>query len=149
MFGFFDTALSVRCLINLMEWPLQKQAIDNIASVLKSGSRFVFVEGRGDGRDALDRLRQSVGLPAMPKVWHNRDFIEAEVLDYLDRDLSIEKRSYLGVYDLISRVIHPLVATPEEPQFHASINKAAARLSLLRPEFLELSRVLFLVLRRR
>jgi SAM-dependent methyltransferase len=145
-FGLFDVAVSSRCLINLQDWTLQQRAIQNIAGVLKPGGRLVFVEGLADGRERLNTLRQQVGLEAMPKVWHNVDFVEAALLPFLDPLFTVIERRHFGVYDFIARVVHPLMVAPEAPRYDARINEIAARLALDRQDCGDLSRVIFLVL---
>lgn len=148
-FGTFDVVLTERCLINLGSFAEQRKAIANIASVLRPGGRFVFVEGSADGRANLNRLRKSVGLPAMPRVWHNLDFDEAETLRFLKRRFTIEERRHFGTYDYLSRVVHPLLVKPRQPRYDAEINRIAAKLALVCSEHGEISRVLFLVLKKR
>jgi SAM-dependent methyltransferase len=147
--GTFDVAVSSRCLINLAGWPEQQQAIRNIADMLKPGGRFLFLEGLADGRDELNRMRLSSGLDAMPKVWHNVDFVEQQLQAFLAPLFTVLERRHFGVYDFVARVVHPLLAAPEAPQYDARINEIGARLALNTQQFGEISRVLFLVLERR
>lgn len=150
LFGMFDIAITERCLINLTSWEDQKKAISNIASVIKEGGLLLFIEGSKDGRDRLNAMRASFGLTVMPPVWHNLDFSEHELTEHLEEYFVIEKRLYFGVYDFISRVIHPIIVYPDEPKYEAKINEVAARISLLHTEeFSEISRTLFFVLRRK
>lgn len=148
-FGGFDVVISERCLINLGSWEDQKLAIANIAAVLKPGGRFLFIEGSKQGRTRLNQLRKSLGLEAMPPVWHNLDFDENELMTFLGRDFDVEHQLHFGVYDFLSRVVHPLLAAPEPPQYDSKINQMAARLALTSQEFGSISRVLFSVLRRK
>lgn len=148
-FGMFDVAISERCLINLTSWEDQKKAISNIASVIKCGGLLLFVEGSKHGRDNLNSMRTSMGLSPMPSVWHNLDFSEPELVDYLEKFFMIEKKLYFGVYDFISRVVHPMIIFPDEPRYDAKINETAARLSLNRQEFSNISRTLFFVLKKK
>jgi len=148
-FGLFDLAISERCLINLASWDEQKRAIANIASILKPRGSFIFVEGSRQGRARLNELRESVGLQAMPPVWHNIDFDESLLLEYLGQSFDLEQRLHFGVYDFISRLVHPLIVAPELPKYDSRINEVAARLSLHSQEFTDISRVLFLVLRKK
>jgi SAM-dependent methyltransferase len=147
--GAFDLAISVRCLINLPDWPAQQRALRGIAKLLHPGGRLILVEGSQSGREGLNGLREQVGLERMPTVWHNRDFEPERLLPFLEELFALLERRDLGVYDLISRVAHPLLVAPEPPRYDASINQVAARLSLEAPGLPELSRVLFLVLRKR
>ena len=148
-FGMFDVALTVRCLINLPDWDSQQRALSNIASVVKTGGLYFFIEGLHDGRVGLNLLRQSVGLEAMPVVWHNRDFDRAATLDFLDRYFTLEREIGFGSYDLIARVVHPLLVTPNPPRYEAKINEIAARVALERPNDTKNSRAVVFCLRRR
>jgi SAM-dependent methyltransferase len=147
--GLFDVALTIRCLINLPDWASQKAALKRIAGVLEPGGRLVLVEGSRDGREGLNRLREAVGLERMPEVWHNRDLVEAELLPALEEDFVLRERHGLGTYDLVARVVHPLLVAPEKPRYEAAINEVAARVALAYGGPAEISRVLFLVLERR
>lgn len=148
-FGRFDVAVSSRCLINLASWEDQQRAIRNIASVLQPGGRFLFLEGLEEGRARLNAVRQESGLPAMPKVWHNIDFVEDRLLRAVEPLFHVDARRHFGVYDFIARVVHPLLVAPEAPQYDSRINEIGAQLALHRQEFGEISRVIFLVLVRR
>lgn len=145
----FDVALTVRCLINILDADKQRRAIDNIAQMLKPGGRFIFVEGSHEGRQGLDALRASLGLPVMPTVWHNLDFKIDETLAYLDRDFRLLEHKNFGTYDLIARVTHPLLVWPEDPKYDAKINEVGARMARVLDGDKSLSRVAFLVLERR
>jgi SAM-dependent methyltransferase len=147
--GTFDVALSVRCLINLESWELQQRAIENIARLLPPGGRFIFVEGLADGRRALNVLRTGMGLSEMPTVWHNVDFEESLLMPFLDRFFTIEARRHFGVYDFVSRVVHPMAVAPESPVYDSPMNRTAAQLAVHLQDFGAVSRVAFLVLSRR
>jgi len=148
-FGLFDVVLSERCLINLGTWEAQQRGLLNIAAVLKPGGRFIFVEGSADGRARLNELRQAVGLEPMPPVWHNVDFHEERLLRFLTPYYEVVEHRHFGVYDFLSRVIHPLLIAPETPRYEAKINEIAARAARVRQKDMgDISRVVFLVLRR-
>lgn len=148
-FGLFDVVISVRCLINLAGWAEQQRAIANVASVLKPDGRFLFIEGCRQGRERLNALRATVGLDAMPPVWHNVDFDVDATLAHLERDFVLDRRLHFGVYDFIARVVHPLVVIPETPSYDHRLNEVAAALAGHVDALGDLSRILFLVLRRR
>jgi SAM-dependent methyltransferase len=147
--GTFDVALSVRCLINLESWELQQRAIDNVAALLKPGGRFIFVEGLADGRRNLNTMRVRMGLSEMPTVWHNVDFEDAKLMPFLDRFFTVEARRHFGVYDFVSRIVHPMAVAPESPVYDSAINRTAAQLAVQLQDFGAVSRVAFLVLVRR
>jgi SAM-dependent methyltransferase len=148
-FGLFDTAVTMRCLINLPDWDTQQTALSNIASVVRPGGRYIFVEGCKDGRDRLNEARYDMGLQPMPAVWHNVDFERERTLAFLQRYFTVVEELGFGLYDLIARVVHPLLAAPEAPRYEAKINEIAARIASKRQGCNEISRVLFLVLERK
>jgi SAM-dependent methyltransferase len=148
-YGMFDVVISERCLINLSSWDAQKVAIRNLAGVLRPGGLLVLVEGDSAGRSRLNALRERMGLPRMPRVWHNLDFEPETTLAYLGEFFTLQERRDFGTYDLISRVVHPLLVAPVEPRYDAKINEIAARVSLEREDPSGSSRVMFWVLKRR
>jgi SAM-dependent methyltransferase len=148
-FGMFDAAISIRCLINLASWDAQKRALSNIANILVPNGLFIFVEGLQEGRQALNLLRQEMGLDEMPPVWNNIDFKEKDRRGFLDQYFTLEREIGFGTYDLISRVIHPLMVAPEAPKYDAWINELAAKAALNRPDDMLNSRVAVYCLRRK
>jgi SAM-dependent methyltransferase len=147
--GMFDLVISVRCLINILDSAEQFRALDEIAAVLKPGGRLILVEGKAEGRAALNDAREAHGLDPMPPVWHNRDFRERELLAHLDRHFTVSFKRGFGRYDYISRVVHPHLIKPRPPEYTAEINQIAARIAVTDNDVEHLSRVIFLVLERR
>lgn len=147
--GLFDAAVTERCLINLDSWESQQTAVRNIHSVLKPGGRFIFCEGSSGGRAGLNRLRTSLGLPAMPTVWHNIDFDRNKTLDLMSDLFTVEDEISFGLYDLIARIVHPMLAAPSEPHYDALVNQIAKDINLRAQGMSDISRVLFLVLRKK
>lgn len=145
----FDLVLSERCLINLRSWEDQKRALSGISHLLKPEGKFLFVEGGRNGREQLNHLRTSMGLTPMPPVWHNLDFDEEQTRQYLETFFDFIEEKNFGVYDLIARVLHPLLVAPEKPTYEAKINEWAAQLCQQCQGLPQLSRVLFWVLKRR
>ncbi len=148
-FGTFDLALSVRCLINLPSWAAQQAALDRIADVLRSGGRLLLIEGCQEGRARLNRLREGVGLAPMPPVEYNVDLNESALLEHLGGTFEVLEQRGLGLYDVISRVAHPLLAAPAAPRYDSAINEVAARIALERDGERDVSRVIVLLLRKR
>jgi ubiquinone/menaquinone biosynthesis C-methylase UbiE len=147
--GTFDTAVSVRCLINILHRTEQFHALDEIARVIRPGGRLILVEGKAEGRAALNEAREAHGLDAMPPVWHNRDFREGELLAHLDRNFTVSFKRGFGRYDYISRVVHPHLIKPRAPEYTAEINQIAARIAVTDNDAEHLSRIIFLALERK
>jgi len=125
----FDVVLSQRCLINLSGWEEQRLALDEIARVLRPGGRLILQEGSKQGREALNELRLRLGLPRMPEVVFNRDLDEDLLWPYLRLGFRLVHEWRFSLYDLISRVVHPLLVVPEEPRYDSPINEVAALLA--------------------
>ena len=127
-YGQFSTVISTRCLINLKSWDEQKDALRRIHSCLKPEGNLILVEGSQQGRAVLNKLRRSVGLSAMPQVWHNNDFDEDKLIPFLLKLFSVEEDLRFGLYDILMRVCYPLDILPKEPQYGTSSHKAAYKL---------------------
>ena len=83
------------------------------------------------------------------RIFHAKYRVGLERLPFLDEFFTLEREIGFGTYDLIARVVHPLLVAPDPPQYAAKINEIAARLALQRPDDLENSRVAVFCLRRR
>lgn len=121
----FDVAITQRCLINLTSWEAQRQALANIAGLLKPGGCLILQEGTKQGRTRLNEARAALGLPRMPPVSYNLDFDEEQLWPFLRGYFDIVDVRRLGLYDLIARVVHPLLVAPAEPEYSARINEVA------------------------
>ncbi len=118
-----DIVISQRCLINLMSWEEQKTAITEIHRVLKPGGMFILTEGLK--LDKLNDIRKRVGLPKINVVSHNNNFDMGSLVKYIKRDFDIQEVRTFGIYDFITRILHPLLVYPEEPKYDAKINQIA------------------------
>jgi hypothetical protein len=67
----------------------------------------------------------------------------------LDRFFTVAARRHFGVYDFVSRIVHPRAVAPESPVYDSAINRTAAQLAVHLQDFAGLSRVVFLALTRR
>jgi SAM-dependent methyltransferase len=145
----FDVAVTLRCIINLGSWEAQQTAIRNIHKALRNGGLLLLGEGSVQGRAALNRARVACGLPAMPPVAFNLDLDEDVLWKFLREYFDVLEIRRLGLYDFISRVIHPLLVQPDEPRYDAKINEigrfAAERLD----GFSEIGREFIAVLRKK
>jgi ubiquinone/menaquinone biosynthesis C-methylase UbiE len=133
----YDLVYTERCLINLLSWKEQKQAINNIAKLLKPGGLYVMCENSQDGLDYINGLRAEVELPAIEPPAHNRylrdEEIEASGIKWIWAEASMlldASDDYSSTYYYLSRVINAALATQrgEEPDYDSPINRLALSL---------------------
>ena len=126
--GRFSAITTIRCLINLADWSMQREAIKQIAACLEPGGLYLASEGWQDGIDGLNVRRQRAGLKSIEVAKYNtmisRRNFEEEVLEYFE----ITGYENLGFYLFMSRVWQPVFAAPEPPRHDHPINEVAARL---------------------
>jgi SAM-dependent methyltransferase len=125
----FGVAIAQRCLINLATWENQRRAIEHIARVIRPGGYFVMQEGTRQGREGLNQLREQLGLPRMPEVPFNLDLDEVALWPFVRRHFEILQIRRYGLYDLVARVVHPLLVAPAQPDYEAKINDVARQLA--------------------
>lgn len=125
----FGVAVAQRCLINLATWEDQQKAIEHIAQVIRPGGYFVMQEGTRQGREGLNALREQMGLPRMPDVPFNSDLDEMTLWPFLRRHFEIVQIRRYGLYDLVARVVHPLLVAPAQPDYEAKINEIARQVA--------------------
>jgi SAM-dependent methyltransferase len=145
--GSFGVAVAQRCLINLATWENQQKAIEHIARVIRPGGHFIMQEGTRQGREGLNELREQMGLSRMPEVQFNSDLDETLLWPFVRRHFEIVEIRRYGLYDLVARVVHPLLVAPAQPDYEAKINEIARQLAAAGDAFGEISRWFTAVLR--
>lgn len=126
----FDTVITCRCLINLVNFNEQKRAIKNILRVLKKDGLYIMCENTLDGLNKINSMRKLVGLNKISMRWHNQYFNEKLLLNFLKKYFQILAiDNFDSLYYIASRVFNAKL-TPEgrEPDYLAEINKIAAKL---------------------
>jgi SAM-dependent methyltransferase len=107
----FDVVVTERVLINLPSWRHQRQAIEQIARLLRPGGMYVMIENTEDGDAALNALRERVGLKAIPQHWHNLfldwDNFAAFVQSHFE---TVERRGF-SLYYVLTRVYAQMFAS--------------------------------------
>ena len=127
--GPYDLALCVRVLINLRDAAEQRLALDNIASLLKQGGRFILVEGFLDGFVALNQVREKAGiLPIEPGAVSLYGFAQ-EMESYLRRHFTVESQFHLGSYDYLTRFIYPGIVGTENAKHNSPLHKKFQKLA--------------------
>ena len=147
----FDCVLSQRCLINLPDWELQKNAIVQVHHLLTDQGIFLLSEGYQDNLDNLNDLRVKLALPEIQVADYNRNFVLDEFEEFVQRYFEIIEIRHYGSYLFFSRVYHPLVVSPKSPKHNSKMNKAAMDISkvVVIPNLEKYSYNLFYVLKKR
>ncbi|MCM2284757.1 MAG: class I SAM-dependent methyltransferase [Desulfobacula sp.] len=137
----FDIVISERCLLNLPAKDLQWTAIKEISRVLKKGGHYLMLEGSLQGLHKMNDIREKFDLEPIPEAeksynWFSNKFDEDEMLSYSKQHFSsLETIQRFGMYFFISRVIHPLLVSPDQPKYDARINEIAKNICLQIPDF--------------
>ena len=130
----FDLIYTERMLINLPDWPAQKEAIIRLTKLLQPGGQYVMCENSEDGLDAINDLREPAGLEKVVPPWHNRYLKDREINSLKIQDVNLEGINHFSsTYYFLSRVVNAWLAKQDgkEPSYDALVNQ----LALLLPSF--------------
>jgi ubiquinone/menaquinone biosynthesis C-methylase UbiE len=134
----FDAVVTERCLINLPDWPSQQIALGEIARVLKPKGRYLMCESFEEAFVKFADLRTRFGLEPMKRHLNNYCLREAWLKEFLPKYFRVVSIEKMGLFYLISRLVHPMLAAPREPQYEATINEIAVKLTMgMDPHYLE------------
>lgn len=111
--GAFDVVITERVLINLPSWEHQRQALDQIARALKTGGHYVMLENTNDGDEALNRVREAVGLKPIPQHWHNLFLDWDAFASHVPSAFELVERRGFSLYYVLTRVYAQLFASFE------------------------------------
>ena len=123
----FDAVFTQRCLINILDWEDQLQALREIARILKPGGHYLMIECFTDGLDNNNKARTECGLAALQPAHHNRYFDKNVLFESLDGifrvadpgrlspgyDGPLCDANFLSSHYFVARVLHPLVTQGE------------------------------------
>lgn len=126
--GKFDVAIMERVLINLPTYEDQEKAALEAKRILKPGGKFILSEVTPQGHEKINTLRKQFGLEKIKVHWHNLYVDEEKFIPFLAQHFRILDIKRFGMYQFISKVIHPMIVAPEEPKFDAKINEIARKI---------------------
>jgi len=127
----FDYLVSERCLINLLNWKQQKQALLEMKKLLKKDGGIVLCENTQEGLQRLNQLRNKLKLFSIKVRWHNYYLPQKKLLEFARKYFKVEEINNIGsLYYIISRVVYAKLVDLEgkEPQYLHPINKIASQL---------------------
>lgn len=138
-----------RCVINLMKWEDQKEALKRMAAALKKGGRMVLIESFTDGLAELNAARTDVGLSVIGPAYHNLHLDKAKTLEFLKSHgvELLEENNFLSTYTFGSRVIYPAIAKAVNVDIH--YNSAFGNFFALLPNVGNCSQLKILVLKKK
>ncbi|MFH1656260.1 MAG: class I SAM-dependent methyltransferase [Candidatus Nealsonbacteria bacterium] len=150
--NYFDRVISTRCLMALLDWDLQKNALKELFRVLKPNGLLLLQEGTFQGLEKLNKTREEFGLDPISVYdyrWPTLKFDESKLISFCKDYYHLDKIHRFGMYYFISRVIHPLLVYPEAPKNDAEINKIARQIALKIPDYKDLGHLAFFVFRKK
>jgi ubiquinone/menaquinone biosynthesis C-methylase UbiE len=151
--GEFDVVTSHRCLMALLDWGRQQDALHQIHRVLKPGGLLVMMEGTFEGIDRLNQYRLRFGLPEIDPSGKDRlltlKFHEPQLLEFTEPLYELLRIQRFGMYYLLTRIVQPLLVAPERPSYDHPLNEVAKRIATVIPDFEGLGHLTGFVLRKR
>ena len=121
----FDAAYTIRVIINLANWRLQQQAIEEVWRVLKPGGIYLMSEAFKGSLAKLNTLRSLAGLKTLQEPDFNRYLQEEELATFLEPHFKIEAiRRFSSIYYVGSRFFRYLTMNPGDPDsFDNPVNR--------------------------
>jgi ubiquinone/menaquinone biosynthesis C-methylase UbiE len=147
----FSAVSCVRCLINLTTEQDQIQGLQQLLSTVRVGGRLFLIEGFTETFQQMNLSRETAGLTSIPLNWHNRLLSQNVLENALPKNFAIAETVDFGEYYFLSRIVHPLLVAPEEPEFDGELNVVASRIwrtGIARGAFKQLSTLMLYVLQR-
>jgi ubiquinone/menaquinone biosynthesis C-methylase UbiE len=119
--GSFDVIYTERCIINLLTWDEQREALDEMHRILRKGGHILFMESFSEGYLNLNKARMELGLSEIPMPHHNLYFEKDKFEPFINEKFRIINaselggsmnsipRNFLSTHYFTARVLHPLL----------------------------------------
>jgi ubiquinone/menaquinone biosynthesis C-methylase UbiE len=125
----FDVITGQRILINLPNHEEQMKALENLRRVAAPSAQLILVEATRQGHAATDAYREKVGVPPLEKYWHNCYVDESKYGEWPSHGWRVTQTLSFDTYVLLSKVIYPAAAGPENCTFLSGTNRAAMEMA--------------------
>jgi len=129
--GKFDTIISCRIFINQPDSFHQISLFKKLYDHLNPNGSLIMAEESLEGIQRLSKLRKNFELDDIRIQWHNVPIEEKTVLPEISKLFKIKSVKRLGTYYLITRLIHPLLVLPNEPDPNSKINQIGFQIERL------------------
>jgi len=123
----FDVIISCRCFINQTTPANQIKLFEILHNRLNSKGSLLIAEISQEGMKRLNSLRIQYKLKPMKPRWHNLHINEKLVFSKIKRLFHIKKIRRAGTFYFLSRVFHPAIVFPKDPEQESIINEIALR----------------------
>ena len=151
--GTFDVVTSHRCLMALLEWKRQQEALKEIHRVLKPGGTLVLMEGTFEGIERLNEYRRRFDLDEIDAGGKDRlltfKFHEKQLLEFTEPMYELLRIQRFGMYYFLTRIVQPLLVAPESPTYDHPLNDVAKQIARAVPDFQGMGHLVGFVLRKR
>lgn len=137
--GSFDVVTSHRCLLALLTWERQQEALHEFCRVLRPGGSMLLMEATTDGLARLNSYRRRFNLPEIGES--GRDGYERLLLNesslfrFLVPMFEIMRVQRFGMYYFLTRILQPLFVAPEMPRYDHKLNDVAREICRIVPDF--------------
>jgi SAM-dependent methyltransferase len=107
----YDKVISIRVIINLVEWTVQLRGLMECVRVLKPGGLLLLSEATIQGWNKMNEFRREWGLPEIPMPTFNQYLDEELVINALSEQCELVTISnFSSTYFVATRVLKPLLA---------------------------------------
>ena len=123
----FDAIISCRCFINQTSYENQIKLFKSLNKILSSRGSLIIAEGSHEGYTYLNSLRKQFGLKPIKIPWYNLPIKEKIILPKIKNLFKISNLKRLGAYYYLTRVIHPALVYPKNPNPKSKINELSMK----------------------
>jgi len=123
----YDAIVTQRSIMAVLDAGEQRRLLAAIRDHLGPTGVALLSEGTQQALDRLSKLRRTLGIPPLAKVWHSL-YVDEESLQ--ETFSSVEARDFSSLFWLITRVIYPYF---EEPRHNSELHRFAASLPQVGP----------------